>query len=81
VVSPSSVAVSGAQEALRRRQAALARRIAEGRGEGRARRRLARKARMAERTAAERARHDERRRLVQVISVRSAVAICICVAF
>ncbi|BDA46497.1 Rhodanese-like domain-containing protein 8, chloroplastic [Coccomyxa sp. Obi] len=53
------------QEALRRQQAVLARRIAAGRGDGRARRRLARKERMAQRTAAERAAHDERRRLRQ----------------
>ena len=62
------------QEELRRRQAALARRIAEGRGDGRARRRLARKERMAQRTAAERAAHNERRRLVQVQSAASANA-------
>lgn len=54
------------QDALRRQQAVLARRIAAGRGDGRARRRLARKERMAQRTAAERAAHDERRRLRQV---------------
>ncbi|KAK9906879.1 hypothetical protein WJX75_009638 [Coccomyxa subellipsoidea] len=53
------------QEALRRQQAVLARRIAEGRGDGRSRRRLARKERMAERSAAERAAHDARRRMVQ----------------
>ena len=55
-----------AQDALRRQQAVLGRRIAAGRGDGRARRRLARRERMAQRTAAERAAHDERRRLRQV---------------
>ena len=55
------------QKALRRQQAAMARRIAEGRSEGRSRRRLLRKERLAERMRKEREEQTTRRQMVKVI--------------
>ena len=57
--------VTGVQAALARQRAALARRMAEGRGEGRARRRLLRRERTKEKMANLRAVQQARRRLVQ----------------
>lgn len=54
------------QRALRLQQAALARRIAEGRSDGRTRRRLLRKERLNERMRIEREEHTKRRQMVKV---------------
>lgn len=58
------------QEALRRQQAVLARRIAEGRSDGRTRRRLLRRERMAERKRKEQEEHNQRRAMVKVQHLR-----------
>ena len=54
------------QRALRLQQAALAKRIAEGRSDGRTRRRLLRKERLSERMHKEREEHTQRRQMVKV---------------
>ena len=54
------------QKALRQQQTAVARRIAEGRSEGRSRRRLLRKERLVERMRQEREEHTQRRQMVKV---------------
>lgn len=54
------------QRALRLQQAALAKRIAEGRSDGRTRRRLLRKERLNERMRKEREEHTKRRQMVKV---------------
>jgi hypothetical protein len=74
-----------AQRALRQQQAALAKRIAEGRSDGRSRRRLLRKERLVERMRKEREEHTRRRQMVKVcitsrriMSVRAAVVLLTC---
>ncbi len=54
------------QRALRQQQTAVAKRIAEGRSDGRTRRRLLRKERMNERMRLEREEHTKRRQMVKV---------------
>ena len=54
------------QRALRQQQTALSKRIAEGRTDGRTRRRLLRKERMNERMRLEREEHTKRRQMVKV---------------
>ena len=58
--------VSLLQKSVRRQQAALSRSIAEGRSEGRSRRRLLRKERLVERMRKEREERTKRRQLVKV---------------
>lgn len=70
------------QRALRLQQAALAKRIAEGRSDGRAKRRLLRKERLHERMRKERQEHTQRRQMVKVRASswphRLAAAACAC---
>ena len=58
--------VSLLQKALRQQQAALAKRIAEGRSEGRSRRRLLRRERLDERMRKEREERAKRRQMAKV---------------
>jgi hypothetical protein len=64
------------QEALRRRQAALEKRIAEGRGDGRMRRRLNWRERTAERARLAREQQEHRRRIIQVGLCRFSWLVC-----
>ena len=78
-------AVLCAQRALRQQQAALAKRIAEGRSDGRSRRRVLRKERLVERMREEREEHTRRRQMVKVcatsrriLSVHAAAVLLTC---